>query len=440
MTQMTLAKDGSVVETAAVPLVGGPLSWPAMPVVKLGMTGAEPALSDTDLAFQETAHAFAEKVMRPTGQKLDRMTPEQVIAKDSPYWPFREQYLKLEINPVTLGALPPADVARVLPIIMEEFGWGDAGLSVTIGACQLPPLLALIFGKQYLLERFPVTKLGCWAITEPDHGSDSLDPTKQIFHPEGRYGRPNCVATLRGDKVILNGQKSAWVSNGPIAEVCVLYSAADRGNGPDPEYGVVMIIPMDAKGIRRGKSIDKLGQRALPQGEIFFDNVELSADHIVAGPAEFQRAVYAIHCEANLQMGAIFTGVARSAYEIAFRYAHERKQGGVPIYRHQAVAQKLFHLYRKIEASRALTRRVALFNMTEPMPALQSAMAVKVTATQTAFEVASDALQMLGGNGNTREYPIEKIFRDARASMIEDGCNDVLSIKGGYQMMDPELL
>ena len=201
-----------------------------------------------------------------------------------------------------------------------------------------------------------------------------------------------------------------------------------------------MIVPLNAKGISRGKFIDKLGQRPLPQGEIFFDNVEISADHIIAGPEEFQRAVYAIHCEANCQMGAIWTGSARASFEIAWKYAHERKQGGVPIYRHQAVAQRLFHMYRKVEASRALVRRVALYNLTSPMPALQSAMATKVTATQTAFEVASDALQMLGGNGNTREYPIEKILRDARASMIEDGCNDILSIKGGYQMMDPDLL
>lgn len=432
--------DTTSSDSSAPPAAVGPLSWPAQPKVKLGMTGAEPALSETEIAYQDVAHSFAEKVMRPTGEMLDRLTPEQVMAKDSPYWAFRERYLQLDINPVTLGALPMPELAKVLPIIMEEFGWGDGGLSVTIGACQLPPLLALIFGKQYLLERYPVQKIGCWAITEPDHGSDSLDPSKQIFHPEGKYGRPNCVATLRGNKVILNGQKSAWVSNGPIAEVCVLYAAADRGNGADPEHGVVMIVPMDAKGIRRGKSIDKLGQRPLPQGEIFFDNVELSADHIVAGPDEFQRAVYAIHCEANLQMGAIWTGVARAAYEIAYRYAHERKQGGVPIYRHQSVAQRLFHMYRKVEASRALTRRVAMFNMTSPVPALQSAMAVKVTATQTSFEVASDALQMLGGNGNTREYPIEKILRDARASMIEDGCNEILSIKGGYQMMDPDLL
>ena len=419
----------------------GPLTWPSQPRVKLGMTGAEPELSGTERAFQDMAHVFARDVMRPVGQALDRLTPEQVMAKDSPYYrEFRPKYLALDINPVTLGALSPTELGKVLPIIMEEFGWGDGGLSVTIGACQLPPLLALMFGKQYLIERYPIDLIGCWAITEPDHGSDSLDPSKQIFHPEGKYGRPNCVAKLVGDKVILNGQKSAWVSNGPIADVCVLYSAADRGNGADPEKGVVMIVPMDAPGISRGKSIDKLGQRSLPQGEIFFDNVELSADHIIAGPDEFQRAVYAIHCEANGQMGAIWTGSARASFEIAWQYAHERKQGGVPIYRHQAVAQKLFHMYRKVEASRALVRRVALHNATAPMPSLQSAMATKITATQTAFEVASDALGLLGGNGITREYPIEKILRDTRASMIEDGCNDILAIKGGYQMMDPDLL
>lgn len=419
----------------------GPLSWPSSPRVKLGMTGAEPPLSETEQAFQDMAHAFARDVMRPVGQKLDRMTPEEILDRNSIYFTeFRPKYLALDINPVTLAGMPPEEIGKVLPIIMEEFGWGDGGLSVTIGACQLPPLLALMFGKQYLLERYPVDLIGCWAITEPDHGSDALDPTKQIFHPQGKYGRPNCIAKIDGDKVVINGQKSAWVSNGPIADVCILYAAADRGNGPDPENGVVMMVPMDAPGISRGKSIDKLGQRPLPQGEIFFDNVTLSADHIIAGPDEFQRAVYAVHCEANGQMGAIWTGAARAAFEIAWEYAHERKQGGVPIYRHQSVAHRLFHMYRKVECSRALTRRVLLNNFTAPVPALQAAMAAKVTATQTSFEVASDALQMLGGNGNTREYPIEKILRDARASMIEDGCNEILGIKAGYQMMDPDRL
>jgi alkylation response protein AidB-like acyl-CoA dehydrogenase len=415
-------------------------SWPESPRVQLGPTGAEPPLSETEAAFQATIHRFAESVMRPIGRKLDRFEPKDLLAPGSPYYDFHRQFLELGISPETLGPMPAEERARLLPIIMEEFGWGDAGLSIVIGACQLPLLLAYTFGREFLTKRFSAADRGCWAITEPDHGSDSLDPTRQIFHPKGNYGRPNCIATFRGDKIVINGQKSAWVSNGPAAEVCVLYCAADRGDGPDTERGVVLLVPLDAPGVSRGNPIDKLGQRALPQGELFFDDVTLDLDYIVAGPEDYRRAVYAIHCEANGQMGAIFTGVARAAYELAYDYAHERKQGGVPIIRHQSVAWRLFHMYRKVEASRALTHRVAMFNTLAPVPALQAAMAVKVTATQTAFEVASEALQIFGGNGNTRDYPIEKILRDARASMIEDGCNEILAIKGGYQLSDPSRL
>lgn len=418
---------------------GSPLSWGAVPHLKLGTHGAEAEMTEMERETQRSMHAFAEKVMRPAGIALDKLTPDQVIAAGSPYWHFREEALKLGLTPKNLLALTPAERGRLFPIIMEELGWGDAGLSIVIGACSLPPLMALAFDRKFLIERFPDTLRGCWAITEPDHGSDSLDINGQAFHAQGVYGRPNCVATIKGDKVVINGQKAAWVSNAPVAEVCVLYCAADSGNGPDTKRGCCLLVPMDAPGVTRGKPLDKMGQRPLPQGEIFFDKVELSTDYIVAGPDDFQRAVYFIHCDANSQMASVFTGVARAAYELAFAYAHQRKQGGVPIIRHQAVATKLFHMYRKIEASRALAKRVALFNNTAPLPSLQSAMAAKITGTQTAFEVASDAIQIFGGNGVTREYLIEKIFRDARSSLIEDGCNDILAIKAGMNMIDPDL-
>ena len=139
-------------------------------------------------------------------------------------------------------------------------------------------------------------------------------------------------------------------------------------------------------------------------------------------------------------MGATFVGLARRAYELAHAYAHERKQGGVPIIRHQHVAYRLFHMFRKVEAACALTRRVAEYNTVNEHPALHAAMTSKVTGTQTAFEVASDAIQMFGGNGVTREYPVEKLLRDARSSMIEDGCNELLAMKGGFALTDPDLL
>ncbi|GAB3629991.1 acyl-CoA dehydrogenase [Pandoraea terrae] len=405
--------------------------------VKLGPLGAEPPLFETAAMFQESLHRFAEEEMRPVGMKLDRMTPEEVAAHDSPYWDVRRKFAELGFGIETLLSFEPAERAKMMAIFFEELGWGDSGLAISFGAGMLPQYMCAALGRQDLLEEFPDALLGCWGITEPDHGSDSLDPNRMIFHSQGNYGRPNCIATLKpgGNEIVINGQKSAWVSNGTIAKVCILYCALDQGDGPSTERGCVVIVPMDAKGVSRGKPLDKIGQRALNQGEVFFDNVRLPVRYLLAGADQFQDAVLAIHTAANGLMGAVFTGVARAAYELALDYAHERKQGGVPIIRHQSVAYRLFHMFRKVEASRALVNRVIHFNF-GATPALHAAITAKITGTQTSFEVASDALQIFGGNGLTREYPVEKLLRDARASLIEDGCNEILAIKGGYYLID----
>jgi len=242
------------------------------------------------------------------------------------------------------------------------------------------------------------------------------------------------VATLSEDRVVINGRKADWISNGTIAEVCILYCAADTGGGPDPQRGCVVIVPMDTPGVSRGAPLDKLGQRALNQGAVIFDNVVLPVSNVLAGPDDYKRAAYQVLSVGNACMAAIFAGTARAAYELALVYARERTQGGVPIAAHQSVAYRLFHMYRKVEAARALARRAVLYNFTQPVPALQAAMAAKVTGTQAAFEVASEAVQIFGGAGIRRGHPIEKIFRDARLSMIEDGCNEILAIKGGMYL------
>ncbi|HMM76096.1 MAG TPA: acyl-CoA dehydrogenase [Gammaproteobacteria bacterium] len=414
--------------------------WSKEPATRLGMFGAELEMSPEERAMIDTLHRFAEQEMRPLGRQLDRMTPEAVIAPDSPLWPFYKRFGELGFTVDLMLDMPPRERAKLMCMFYEELGWGDSGLGISVAASTLPRYLCRLFGNDYLASLCPDDKLGCWGITEPDHGSDSLDPNQQIAHATGKYGRPNCVAKISGDRIVINGQKSAWVSNGTVAQVCILYCAADTGAGADTRNGAVVIVPLDSKGVSRGKPLDKMGQRALPQGEIFFDNVEVPIRNLLAGPEHFQRCVYAIHAEANGLMGACFTGVARAAFEHALAYAHERKQGGVPLIRHQSVANRLFHMFRKVEAARALTRRVVEYNMVVAQPSLPAAMTVKVTGTQTAFEVASEALQMFGGNGMTREYPMEKLLRDARASMIEDGCNEILALKGGFGLADPERL
>ncbi|MDJ0869333.1 MAG: acyl-CoA dehydrogenase family protein [Myxococcota bacterium] len=397
------------------------------------LTGLDAQLSESESMFQAAAHQFARDVLRPAGQALDRLQPEDTIKPDSPLWNALAKFVELGFTPSIMDAMPAVDYARLLAIAVEELGWGDAGLFISLGVSGAPQRLARHFRNQFLIENIPDVSIGCWGITEPDHGSDTVDFDDKVFHPGGSYGRPNCIATIRGDEVIVTGQKAAWVSNGPIAQYCALFCACDRGDGPTER--VALVVPLDAKGVSRGKPLDKLGQRSLPQGELFFDKVSLSTEWLIAPVEDYAKVAYVQLAEANAGMGAGFVGLARAAFELALDYAHERIQGGVPIVRHQNVRRRLFQMFRQVETARALARRVAEYNAAAPQPALEGSMASKITSTETAFAVASEAVQIFGGNGLTREYPVEKLLRDARASLIEDGCNELLAIKGGSMLL-----
>ena len=204
----------------------------------------------------------------------------------------------------------------------------------------------------------------------------------------------------------------------------------------------VILVDLRAPGVSRGKPLEKLGQRALPQGELFFDGVRVPSSHMVIAPEMYGMGLELTLCTANGYMGATFVGCARAAFEMALEYAKQRTQGGVPIIQHQAIKLKLFEMFRKVEAARSLNRRVVLYNIVHNpfagasggFPAVHYAIASKVTSTQTAFEVASEALQVFGGNGLSWEYPIEKVLRDARASLIEDGANEVLALHAAERL------
>jgi alkylation response protein AidB-like acyl-CoA dehydrogenase len=405
--------------------------------IDLPLSGLEEPLSEMEQLVQDTAHRFAEEVLRPASAGMDALTADQTVAPDSPLWGVLEQAAGLGLSVKAMADLEPLERERILLIAAEELAWGEGGLAGTVLVSQMPGMYSLLAGNMDMVD-YCDGKLGCWGITEPDHGSDSLDPDGSIAASEGNYGRPNCVARIDGDKIIVNGQKSAWVSCGIIAQVCALYCHVEENGQTGP--GVSLIVPLDAAGVTRGKALEKMGLRCLNQGEIYFDNVEVPISHLLAGPEAYNDFVYHTLAEANVHVGNLAVGLARAAYEYALAYAHERKQGGVPIIRHQNVRYRLFHMFRKVEAARALVRRVATYNATAPQAALEGSIAAKVTATQTAFEVASEALQIFGGNGLSKEYPLEKLLRDARAMLIADGCNEVLAIKGGSQLVNPDLL
>lgn len=390
-------------------------------------------VTESERAVRDTVHRFAEDVLRPVGQELDKLDPEAVIDKQSVLWETFHQYADLGLDTLGDGEqdLSPLEQARIRYITSEEMGWGDAGLAIAFGVRGFPLMMAQLSGNSELVDLVKENVTGCWAITEPDHGSDMLDPAGRIIASGTQHGRPNVIAKKQGDDYVINGQKSSWVSCGTIAQAAALFTTVD--NGGDEFEKAVFVVPLDVAGVSRGKALDKIGQRALNQGEIFFDDVRIPRSYMAVPPEGYDQAAELVLTNANTGMGTLFVGLARAALELAVDYAKERKQGGVPIINHQSVRGRLFEMFRRVEAAKALNRDVVCSNALNG-PRLEYAIASKVTSTQTAFDVASEALQIFGGNGTSREYPIEKLFRDARASMIEDGCNYVLGQLAGARL------
>lgn len=399
------------------------------------LTDIEVGLTSTERAIRDRAHQFARDVMRPAGKELDALAdPYDVIARNSILWDVFRQYRAAGLNDLegATAELSQLERVRLRAMTSEELGWGDSGLAISLGVSGFHKTFAMMSGRSALIDRYVrsgADEIGCWAVTEPDHGSDSLGVTEPHFTDP--KVRANCIATRDGDDYIIRGQKSAWVSNGSIATVAALFCTVDPEQGF--RGGGVAVVPLDLPGVSRGKPTNKLGQRALNQGEIFFDDVRIPADYMVVGCEAYGAVVEQILTGANASMGTIFVGVARAALEHAVDYAKNRVQGGRPIMEHQSVKARIFKMFTQVEAARSLSRRVSYYNSTNP-PLLQYSIASKVFSTNTAFEVASQALQIFGGNGLTKEFPIEKLMRDARASMIEDGCNDLLSLIGAAKL------
>ncbi|MGF7111461.1 acyl-CoA dehydrogenase [Pseudomonas laurylsulfatiphila] len=407
---------------------------PELPYVE--MSGFE-NLSDDERAVQDAMHKFARDVMRPAGIAIDRLSAEQVIKPGSAYWEFMAAAASAGIGfDIDSGDMPPQELARLQAIVIEEFGWGDAGLSVSMLAGAFPNLVAKRSGNQELIE-LTTGKLGAWIATQPDRGSDGtmLYPgERHSLAPKGNKG--NLVAKVSGGDIVINGQSSAWVSNGPVAQVAILSIATDYGEGFfDDEghpHGIEIIVPLDLPGVSRGKPLEKLGKRALPQGELFFDNVKVPLRYAVSQGDSYWRGHAATWSTAGVAMGPMMTGVARGAFELALEYVHERRQGGALLADHQMVQSRLGAMARKVEMMRAVAHRATDYSSRSPAKHPYYTAAAKVTCTDLAFEVADEALQLFGGYGLSREYPMEKLFRDARAARIEDGENHVLNMKFGY--------
>jgi alkylation response protein AidB-like acyl-CoA dehydrogenase len=320
-------------------------------------------------------------------------------------------------------------------IVVEELAWGDAGLAVSAGAGGMPMLMALASGQQELID-LCAGKLGCWCATQPDRGSDGLILYGQERHPGSKGNKGNLQATFTKDEVIFNGQSSAWVSNGAVAQVALMDIVADYGDGFWDEqgntYGCNVIVPLDIAGVSRGKVLEKLGKRALPQGEIYFDNVRVPRRFAIATRDDYDLKHAQAWAHAGTAMSHVAAGLARAAFELALAYVHERSQGGTLLANLQLTQYRLGGIGMKVEAIRAMARHVANFTKCSPRPHPYFTAAGKAFCNNEMMTVVRESMALFGGVGLTREFPIEKLLRDAQAMQIEDGENNVLQLHYGH--------
>jgi acyl-CoA dehydrogenase len=397
-------------------------------------------LTEEDMALRDAARQFAENEMRPVAKQLDRMSAEQGVAPDSPLWPFLKKAYSLGYHKLLLpeyyGGLGLSPLQT--NIVLEELAWGSFGLALLTTVVCFPFYCMCLTNSDELIDKFvkPFCECsdgsirGCWAITEPEHGSDVIGFTEDFF---GKL-KGSLRAKPSGDEYVLSGQKSAWVSGGTIATHALLHVQIDPskgffGNG-------LCIVPLDQPGVSKGKALEKLGQRDLNQGEIYFDEVRIPKEYMFVDPDFYVPILDIILAAANLCMSNFSVGLSRAAFEEAFNYSKERIQGGRPIIEHYTTKQRLFEMFARVETGRAISRAAMELNFNLSPPHVEYSLVAKTQCTEMAFQNTHEAIQLLGGNGLTREYLTEKLFRDARATLIEDGNNETLTRHGGHILME----
>ena len=250
--------------------------------------------------------------------------------------------------------------------------------------------------------------LGCFALSEPEAGSDAA--------------AQKTVAEKQSDGTwVINGTKN-WITNGPVADVCVLFTMNDKAAG---HKGITaFILPMKTKGVRCGPPDDKLGIRGSKSSQIYLDEVRLPADAVLGEVGQGFKVAMSTLDGGRIGIAAQALGIARAALEDSLAYAQQRRTMGKPIAQHQAIAFKLADMATEIDAARLLTLRAAWLKDSKKPYGKEAAMA-KLYASDVANKAAREAIQIFGGNGYVTEFPVERHFRDAKITEIYEGTSEI---------------
>lgn len=261
--------------------------------------------------------------------------------------------------------------------------------------------------KKYLPKLATGEWIGAWGLTEANTGSDAM--------------RMKCVATKDGDYYVLNGTKN-WITHGISGEVAVVL--ARTGELLDSNGITAFIVERSTPGFSGGKKENKLGMRASETAELIFDNCRIHKSQVLGKEGDGFKQAMKILDGGRISIGALAMGIAKGAYEASVKYAKEREQFGQPIANFQAIAFKLADMAVEIEASEALLYQAAYLKNNKMKVTKEGAMA-KYYASEVAVKVATDAVQIFGGYGYTKDFPVEKFYRDSKLCTIGEGTSEI---------------
>ncbi len=301
-------------------------------------------------------------------------------------------------------------------VASEELGAGCVGMGITIDTHALAFLPILISGsenqKKDLFNKIIDERLiGAFCLTEADAGSD--------------IGSINTTAVKKGSSYIINGQKR-FITNGEIAGFHTIFAKTDKEQGA---RGIsVFFVPAKTPGIEIISRMDKMGQRAAVQNEILYKNVEIPEEYLIGNEGGGFKTAMLTFNRTRISIAALALGNARAAWEYASSWADKRIQFGKPVTANQGVSFKLAEMLTEIHASRGLVRDAACgIDANSKNQAALSAMA-KYYATDKAMKITEDAIQIMGGEGYSKEHPVEKMMRDAKLCQIYEGTNEIQKI------------
>lgn len=367
------------------------------------------SLSDEQKMLKDWAHEFAENEIRPVAAEYDE--------EEEMPWPVLEK--AHEVGLTTYGIPEEYGGGGIMnavshALIAEELFWGCAGIATAVEASELAAMPILLMGndeqKAQWLPRLAEpddVKLGAFAVTEPEAGTDVSAITTR--------------AERDGDEYVINGQKR-FISNGGIADLYIVFATTDPDAGN--EGLSAFIISGETPGVEAGKKEKKMGIRASHTGDVILEDVRVPVENRLGEEGEgFMGAMQVFeHSRPIVAAGAV--GVARAAYEYALDYARERVQFGKPIIAKQAIRFKLADMAMKIDAARFLTWHAAWL-IDQGIYANKQASLAKAYAGDTAMWVTTEAVQILGGYGYMRDYPTEKWMRDAKIMQIYEGTSEI---------------